>query len=225
MDRKVLSLLIVITIIGLMVIYQRTTGFGILYIVFLGLVILAGFLDRYYKEQKINKLHKTENLINGAEDEPRYVRQLTQEEELILQDKIKNAQFLHQSLWFIVVLCGILDAIMIWFIIEYKPFIEQAIQFVVPIFIGEAILFTKAARHENLYLDLRSPVFRIAGHVIKEQSKGKNRTRYYLDVRDIEFSDEEFPELAKIFDKIHNNDRMEIEYSPRTKYVWSWKKL
>lgn len=179
---------------------------------------------RYLEHQKIAKLHKAETLANGAEDEPRIVRSLTPEEELILKDKIRQSQHLYDSLWLIIIVAGTIDAAFVWFVIEYQAF-AASFQIIGAFIFAQVALVLKVLQSQNLYLDLRSPVFRVAGYAIKEKQQSKQGTHYYLYVRTIKFSEQDFPQLEKVFDEIRDKGKIEVEYSPRTKYVWSWKKL
>jgi len=79
-----------------------------------------------------------------------------------------------------------------------------------------------AFMEKDFYLDLRSPVFRAQGALIKNFSDKK---RGYIIVRGLKFTsnfgNEPLHFLTKDFKE---GDEVAVEYSPRTKQIWKIEK-
>lgn len=75
-------------------------------------------------------------------------------------------------------------------------------------------------KEQARYQDLRAPIFRVQGEIIKEKIRGRHSTKYYITVRRIKFSEEQYFSLSKVFDEFHDGDEVAVEYSPYTKHVW-----
>ena len=95
----------------------------------------------------------------------------------------------------------------------------------------QIVCLIQILNHNKLYLDARSPIFKGAGAIyfIQEQTKSifsqeenniseKNYALVKIGEKIITLGNKDITEL-----KVGN--LLEIEFSPHTNHVWSWKKI
>lgn len=161
-----------------------------------------------------------EDIANGGMDEPQSIRDLSQNERTILTNNYRHAKLVYDKLWIIIPLSIFIDIFMGYTLV--KGYFESSlIKLYALVAFGEISLISFGLKDKNIYLDLESPVLRIVGEAIKEEVHSRNGTYYYITVRKIKFSDSNYPDLRRIFESIIEGERIEIQYSPRTKRVWS----
>ena len=190
------------------------------------LIIGLPYIITAYKKRKIEKEEWRESISEGGIEEPRPFRDLTEEEKKILEKKHRWSQLILNNLWWLIPLFIIVDIFLginlfrYWsdyashrtgrYITEFAAFV-----FFIQIYLGSL-----AAAEGIWYSDLRSPVFRVQGKVIKEKFVRRSGTDYYVTVRKIRFSDTDYPDLKGMFEYLQDGDEIAVEYSPRTKRVW-----
>jgi hypothetical protein len=85
------------------------------------------------------------------------------------------------------------------------------------IIVIQLFLFGVAFKANRMYLDLRSPVFRVQGKAIKD-FRGKYLS---VTVRNLKFSKSYFNwDLENLSSRFKNGSEVAVEYSPRTRKVW-----
>lgn len=77
------------------------------------------------------------------------------------------------------------------------------------------------SKKNDVYLDYRSPVFKVQGKAIKQVLyKESEKNHILLKVRNQNFDETSSQDLEEFFNAIKEGDEVAIEYSPRTKHVW-----
>lgn len=193
-------------------------------------IVVLFFLVAYFlpdilfeiKKRKIEREEWKESIHEGGVEEPRPLRSLLPEEKKELEDSHRNLKRVVDNGWWLFFFFGTFDVAGIFLILRFG--LEFTKDVVAPAysiaFIIQFFLVGLAVKERPTYLDLRSPVFRVQGQIIKEKIQGRYGPRFYITVRRIKFSESNASELPRLFDNLIDGNEIAVEYSPRTKRVW-----
>lgn len=176
-------------------------------------LFLATPLLTAIKKRKVEKEEYQETLVEGGIEETRPSRDLTEKEKTELTRLYRESKLIGENLVLIVIAFILIDLVLISLFLLNIPFLLFAI-------ILEGTAISLGLKERSRYLDLRSPAFRVQGKAIKEKISGKRRDYYYLTIRKIKFSEENYKDLSNFYFTINDQDEVAVEYSPRTKHVW-----
>ncbi len=200
--------------------------------------ILSVLLWRLVQERRVSRIireEREESLREGGIEEPRSLRELTSEEFRILHDIHQTSKKIVDNIWWLLLLFVIIDVAMIFALFQastnqylinffsitgdndFGGAVTAVFVFVVII---QGAIITTALQEVPRYLDLRSPVYRVQGRAIKEEVARRYGKDYYITVRRIKFSDQNYHLLQDFYSTIREEDEVAVEYSPRTKHVW-----
>ncbi len=131
----------------------------------------------------------------------------------------KSKWFVDNSWWLLppILVADILIAVIF---IRSGSFTSDSIDPILVLVVIELSIIGVIRKESLQYLDLRSPVYRVQGKLIKEKHYRKRGVDYSVIVRQQKFSDKECPDLPSVFDKFETGDEVVVEYSPHTKHVW-----
>jgi len=196
---------------------------SLLIVMFLVIVTISyPYIVLIHKKRKFEKEEWEENLREGGIEEPHTFRNLSPEEEQSLHDLYRTSKMIMDNGILLILVFGLFDILgMFWILNSSREALNDIIFPVYTIgFLIQIALAGVAAKEMPRYLDLRSPVFKVQGQVIKEKIKNRRSTDYYVTIRRIKFSEEDYPSLSQFFYEIQDGDEIAVEYSPRTKHVW-----
>lgn len=176
--------------------------------------------------ERLKKREFKDSVNEGAEDEPRAIRELTADEQKILFSKRRWSGIVLNHIWWLAILFSVFDIILILKLIDKFAFLGDPIlvsTFAIVLAVQWVIISVALAESKH-YFDLRSPVYRVQGKVLlglllPQSSKS-------IEIRGVKF---DIASISGLVDKIQggyfkNGDEVVVEYSPRTKHVWKLNK-
>ncbi len=158
-------------------------------------------------------------------------RELTNEEKDQLANQGSRLFTLYRWLWAVIPFFILVDAIYLKFLLPINQ--NFALTIFIVIICIEIASIIEILNHNRVYLDTRSPVFKGIGVVsdiktgtakfifsqLRDVSKPKRLSfTVSIDKRHIEIDFEDAIEIVR-------GDKIEVEFSPHTNHVWSWKKI
>lgn len=189
----------------------------LLTLVWLAIIIILFLLYRnYLKNKQIVKNEKLESLKEGGIEEPKIYRELQPDEKDWLTKFHKTSYKIVNNIWWLLPLIVIVDIFFVVWIFN-APSIDYLNKVIEPIFFLsfpiQLLLASLAAKEISLYLDLRSPVFKVQGKVVN-----LTKTKYGIKfkVKSIGFRVREKDLTVNLI----NYDEVVVEYSPHTKHIW-----
>lgn len=208
--------------------YFNETWFRVgLLVVVLGYTwVLWRVIGRRNFKKRIEKEEYQESLREGGIEEARPFRELAADEKVFLTHFHKGSKRIVDNGWWIICLFLFIDiGIVIWILNSTDPeFTEKVIGRIAAFALFfQLILAAVAAKEIKFYQDLRSPVFKVQGRAIKEiynSLGGKRDNRYWITVRKIKFSHENYPDMLDFMKTIKDGEEIAVEYSPHTKHIW-----
>lgn len=174
-------------------------------------------------------IHETINRNTEAVIE----RELTKEEKTQLIDQSARLFALYRWLWAVIPFFIFVDAIYLKLLLPVNH--EYVISIFIVILCIEVFSIIEILNHNKVYLDARSPVFKGTGIISIVHTEAATANAIFSQLRDvskpaklsftviigkrkIEIDFDDAIEVAK-------GDKIEVEFSPHTNYVWGWKKI
>lgn len=196
--------------------FLGTYFFFLTFIVFL-LIALASEIVFHFKKRRVDREERREDVMNSGIERPQPFRPLSGGEKQVLGRKDKFPRWvLHNRFWIIAAFI-IMDLVLLATDV-FAPFIIFALAI-------EIYLLFKAHLATEYSLDFVSPIFRVQGQALKKIIKSRYSTYYYLTVREVTFSNKEYPQLPNFLFHINEEQEVSVEYSPHTKHVWKMYKI
>jgi len=171
-----------------------------------------------YRKKKIERQERSESLTEGGVEEAKPYRELRDEEKKELENLVKNSARIKNNAWWLLPLFLLVDLLLAWWLktaldlgaFDVGDFNKRILIYsiVAPLFVFiQLYLIRLYCSEKDRYLDLRSPVFRVQGQAIKEEtqrSQGHNvyGPQTFITVRRITFSNVDFPDMADFFETI-----------------------
>ncbi len=212
---------------------QLIAGVLIFLIGILALVRISSFLEKLSRRSTSAREFK-ESVREGATEEPRPVRDLSEIERSKLSDYLYSHRGVIDSprTWVFVYL---ISFIVLTYMLSgsnggFNTYLSEG-RYVYAAIISAVVLFVMVIKarisEARAYSDLKLPVMRVQGSFIKRYQKYEDKDKKQLlvafVVRGIEFS--VINDLAQIASQLRKGDEVEVEYSPYTKKVWLIKKV
>ena len=222
-------------------------GVGLVLLIFLGIPFFLMFLgaralfkpsiERNGNYLKFKEESEAETLEERTENHPTIVRDLTEEEKTQLKSDHFLAKIAFDYIWTLPITL-IVDIVLFVIYIyignlniyrpqDFQSFVVVPLMIIMPVQVFQTVL---ALKEFPIYLDLRSPVFRTKGKVVKEtrdfvDKDRKPTTLYVVHVKELGSAFSENSKYKEVFDKLKDGDKVAIEYSPRTKRAWNFYKV
>lgn len=197
------------------------------FLTFGAIITLSYVHHRNKKRSYIAQEERAESVNDGALEEPQVFRNLNQEEELEFETIVNSASRIRRNRVWLAILFLLMDyvyALIFRYTFDLQKtnfpsfsiffFFVLLIGFVLTIF--QLVTLEEYHKENDYYLDLRSPVFKVQGKLIKEVLDEK---RHLLIVRGLKFSARELYSIKEDH-HLKEGDEIAVEYSPRTKHVW-----
>jgi len=188
------------------------------------LIILWRIRLRENWRKRIIGEEREESLREGGIEEARIFRELSKEETGVMGLWQKRSRRIVNNAWWLITVFGILDAVgVFWVLNSTYEYVEDVILpvYSVPLVL-QFLLFYTASLEWPRYQDLRSPVFRVQGKLIKEEhlSKKGDIYKYTIFVRGKKFSSYGLGDVTSVVHGLHNGEEVAVEYSPHTRNIW-----
>lgn len=172
-------------------------------------IIIIALIRDHRLIKRASKEEKLEGISEGYVEESTIFRELTEAEKVILQGK--------RRLPLKVIKYG--SALILFFLIFdlfflFYPFSLGLLGYL--LFSSQFVLILIALRERSIYLDLRSPVFKVQGKIFPQESDGS----YSFKVKGLKFNLSMNSELGSTYAKFNSFEEVIVEYSPRTRHVW-----
>ncbi len=231
MDKRIIALFA-----SLLILILAWIGFGpaifvvalvaiiLFYLLFFGLLYYP-YLARGFYVRKLQRQEWDESTKESAIKEAHPFRPLNNPEKEILEKHHKISKKFTDYFLLVLVLFlvyALVVPLLPLLVLDMPPTISIVYwaTYILGLYIG-LFIFSLILDEKDTYLDLRSPVFRVQGSVIKSTGKSKFRyKRYFVTVRKKHFSDADYLELPGFFEQIKDGEEIAVEYSPRTEMVW-----
>lgn len=200
-----------------------------------GSVLAAPYIRDFFVKTKFEKQREKEfaqNLDFDATGEKHILRYLDETEKQILINEHITEYKLAKLNHFIVPTFILVSVIFIYFVWRFWDYFDKDSDYM-ELVLRIAIIFGgifggyyyKYVRENNLYKDLRAPVFGVRGELLKREVRSKRVTLNYFVVRGLEFSDVENPQIDIYWNDWNEGDTINVEYSPFSKHIWKIEKV
>ena len=205
----------------------------IAFVIFLYVFLVFALLyrDILYALQRKRQGRKDfkENIEKSAVREPQVLRELRGDERDSLAVNHKLAVKYIQTNPVIIPANLLLIAII--FIVGLQNNLLHETVFLLVLYILTSVLALQVRytlRERKIYSDLRSPVFKVEGELLKRfkgtGSKGKSPKRSFT-IRGVQFNNDENQLIDENWEKWSDGDTVSVEYSPFTKHIWKIEKV
>lgn len=197
------------------------------------IAIISYFRQRNARRKRVREEEKKESMSEGGIEEPHAIRELTEQEKEELNRLVQNSKGFQSSVWFQGTLALAILIVFYFALKNYFGLFSRSFFWfmsLLPFVLGATVLLVFASvraisnyfKRDDPYYDLRAPVFRVQGRLIKEESMFGERKIANFIVRGIKISNQDLIKASHRLFK--DGDEVVIEYSPRTGHVWKFHK-
>jgi len=177
-----------------------------------------------FLKQEAAKIERGELLTDPAKA-PQIVRLLTKEETETLKTEHKiYYEVVNNGVKYLV---GMITVGIFAFSLLYltSGFVYSSVFVILLMLWTLAMSLAFAISEGRVYLDLRTPVFQVAGKAKVGKMQLENTLSYSLEVRGIVFDQQTNPDFVNEFSRLRDGEQVVVEYSPNIKRIWKLQKL
>ncbi|MDP2633060.1 MAG: hypothetical protein Q8P25_05070 [Candidatus Curtissbacteria bacterium] len=181
-------------------------------------------MNRRIKVQREKEF--VQNINDNALGEPHILRDLDLLEQHVLKEKHIGAYRFVKLNHYLIPLNALAIGITAYFGV-FKNYLNADLFVDIVIYLSFA-LFAQIGlifKENSMYKDLRSPVFRVTGSLLKFLTTKRKRKIKKFVIRGVPFDSEENRDIENFWDKWNEGDKVYIEYSPFTKHIWKIEKV